>query len=400
MLWIYFSNPGRNSYDLETEDQEKPATYQGCISDMESFSEKDQFQFNETDTTTVIRRSHVRLDLQAAGLGPRPPSVISSDQEYPPLEHKDIPVPSPYAKKLQSEDIVSQSNAECKIQTKSSVEIKNDSISTTEAIKINSTSGEALSDVKVKPSSDGICQKTVSNAKNDQIKISVREKIAKNREEVSGKRSSFAEAESKIDSVDRVTNRGQEMNNFGCIAKESNDEEKKYTTELANSDISNRKECIAVVNNVLNRKTENATEQIQTTWEQEKQKAELAKLRLSENYNNQGSPPAANVQLSQKHSSSRKSLEHSASESSQIEDSDSSDTKTVTNLECVEMQNNSPKITETSPKIGVNHITPVTPDTMTPDEAENLLSSRWVYLFMRVRKGIFNLWCVRMHLKL
>ncbi|CAL1678577.1 unnamed protein product [Lasius platythorax] len=371
----------RNSYDLETEDQEKPAAYQGCISDMESFSEKDQFQFNETDTTTVIRRSHVRLDLQAAGLGPRPPSVISSDQEYPPLEHKDIPVPSPYAKKLQSEETVSQSNTECKIQTRSSAETKSDSAA--EVIKINSTSGEALSEAKAKPSSDGVCQKTVSNAKNDQIKISVREKIAKNREEVSGKRSSFVEAESKIDSVDRVTNRGQETNNFGSIAKESNDEEKKYTTEVANSDISNRKECIAAVNNVLNRKAEIA-EQIQTTWEQEKQKAELAKLRLSENHN-QDSPPAPNVPP-QKHSG-RKSIEHSASESSQIEDSDSSDTKTVTNLECatMDMQNNSPKITETSSKTGVNHITPVTPDTMTPDEAENLLSSR--ILEKKIRQG-------------
>ncbi|XP_011253665.2 uncharacterized protein LOC105249703 isoform X5 [Camponotus floridanus] len=362
---------GRNSYDLETEDQEKPATYQSCISDMESVSEKDQFQFNETDTTTVIRRSHVRLDLQAAGLGPRPPSVISSDQEYPPLEHKDIPVPSPYAKKLQSEDTVPQSNAECKIQTKPSTETKNDS-DTTE-VKINSTSEDSLSEAKVKSSSDGVCQKTVSNAKNDQIKISVREKIAKNREEVSGKRSSFVEAESKIDSVDKVTHRNQEMNNFGSIAKESNDEEK-YTTELvANSDVSNRKDCIAAVNNVLNRKTEDV-EQIQTTWEQEKQKAELAKLRLSENYN-QGSPLTSNV-ISQKHSG--KKIEHSASESSQIDDSDSSDTKTVTNVECVTMdtQNNSPKLTETPSKTGVNHIAPVTPDTMTPDEAENLLSSR------------------------
>ncbi|XP_050461010.1 uncharacterized protein LOC126856506 isoform X4 [Cataglyphis hispanica] len=360
---------GRNSYDLETEDQEKPATYQG----METVSEKDQFQFNETDTTTVIRRSHVRLDLQAAGLGPRPPSVISSDQEYPPLEHKDIPVPSPYAKKLQSEDTVSQSNPECKIKTKLSAEIKNDS-DTTEVIKINSTSTEVLSEIKPKPSSDGVCQKTVSNAKNDQIKISLREKIAKNKEEVSDKRSSFVEAESKVDSVDKVTHRSQEMNNFGSIAKENKDEEK-YTTEVANSDISNKKDCIAAVNNVLNRKTEENVEQIQTTWEQEKQKAELAKLRLSENYN-QGSPLASNV-LSQKHSG-RKSIEHSASESSQIEDSDSSDTKTVTNIECVtmDMQNNSPRLTETPSKTGVNHITPVTPDTMTPDEAENLLSSR------------------------
>lgn len=370
---------------METEDQEKPATYQSCISEMDSVSEKNQFKFNETDTTTVIRRSHVRLDLQAAGLGPRPPSVISSDQEYPPLEHKDIPVPSPYAKKLQSEEAVSPSNTECKIQTKlpSTENVKNHSSNAVETIKINSIPvTEAMSEAKVKSTGDGVCQKTVSNAKNDQIKISVKEKIAKNREEVSGKRSSFAEAESKMDSVEKTTysgtNRGQEASGLGLIAKENKDEEK-YATEVSKSEISSsRKECIAAVNSVLNKKaSENVVEQPQTTWEQEKQKAELAKLRLSENYNQSTSPlPASNV-LSQKHSG-RRSNEYSTSESSLIEDSDSSDTKTVVNsTECAttELQNNSTAL-ETPSKANVNHITPVTPDTMTPDEAENLLSSR------------------------
>ncbi|XP_024881567.1 uncharacterized protein LOC112460877 isoform X4 [Temnothorax curvispinosus] len=360
---------GRNSYDLEAEDQDKPATYQSCVSGTESLSEKDQFKFNETDTTTVIRRSHVRLDLQAAGLGPRPPSVISSDQEYPPLEHKEIPVPSPYAKKLQqSEEIVSQSNIECKTQSKPNTEAKNHG--STEALKINTTSAEDTLETKVKSSSDGVCQKTVSNAKNDQIKISVREKIAKNREEVSGKRSSFVEAESK-DNVDKAAIRSQEMNSFGLITKESKDEEK-YVTEVAKSEVSSRKECIAAVNSVLSRKMEKEMDQPQTTWEQEKQKAELAKLRLSEN-NNQDSTPST---PSQRHSN-KKSNDQS-SESSQFEDSDSSDTKTVTNVECVarEMQDNSVRIAETASKNNVNHITPVTPDTMTPDEAENLLSSR------------------------
>lgn len=373
---VFLSNQGRNSYDLETEDQEKPATYQSCVSDIESLSEKDQFKFNETDTTTVIRRSHVRLDLQAAGLGPRPPSVISSDQEYPPLEHKNIPIPSPYAKKLQqSEETVSQNNVECKTQSKPSTETKNNS-NAAEVIRINSAAPtETAPEAKAKPGNDGLCQKTVSNAKNDQIKISVKEKIAKNKEEVSGKRSSFVEAESKVDSMDKGGGRGQDINNFGLIAKESKDEEK-YITEVGKSEISNRKECIAAVNSVLSKRLE-SMEQPQTTWEQEKQKAELAKLRLSENYN-QGASLASSA-LSQRHSG-RKSIEHSASESSQHDDSDSSDTRTIVNVDCAtaEVQNiDAAEVAEKSPtKISANHITPVTPDTMTPDEAENLLSSR------------------------
>ncbi|KAL6254933.1 hypothetical protein P5V15_014275 [Pogonomyrmex californicus] len=373
----------RSSYDLETEDQDKSATYQSCMTSTENFTEKDQFKFNETDTTTVIRRSHVRLDLQAAGLGPRPPSVISSDQEYPPLEHKDIPVPSPYAKKLQqNEEIVLQNNVECKTQLKSNAEAKNHN-STVEAMKINTTSVETMLETKTKSSNDGLCQKTVSNAKNDQIKISVREKIAKNKEEVSGKRSSFVETESKANSVDKTTIRNQEVNNFGLISKESKDEEK-YITEMAKSEVSSKKECITTVNSVLSKKLEKEVDQPQTTWEQEKQKAELAKLRLSEN-NNQGSSLASST-FSQRHSS-KKFNEQFVSESGQFDDSDSSDTKTVTNIECTEkeMQNNSTGITETSSKTSINHITPVTPDTMTPDEAENLLSSR--ILEKKIRQG-------------
>ncbi|XP_014488126.1 PREDICTED: uncharacterized protein LOC106751663 isoform X3 [Dinoponera quadriceps] len=383
---------GRNSYDLETEDQEKPATYQSCTSEMESLSEKDQFKFNESDTTTVIRRSHVRLDLQAAGLGPRPPSVISSDQEYPPLEHKDIPVPSPYAKRAQSEEAVPSNNAECNAQIKlpSTEPAKNHS-SNPVVETINSVPTEAVSEAK--PTGDGVCQKTVSNAKNDQIKISVREKIAKNREEVSGKRSSFAEAESKMDerTSHGVTKRDDQeaAAGLGLIAKENTDEEK-YATEVSKSEVSgSRKECIAAVNSVLMSKKAAVAPQEhveQTTWEQEKQKAELAKLRLSENYNQPSSPlPAANA-LTQRHSG-RRSNDYSASENSLIEDSDSSDTKTVVNsTECAPTEALSNSVPpETPSKAGVNHITPVTPDTMTPDEAENLLSSR--ILEKKIRQG-------------
>lgn len=331
----------------------------------------------------------MRLDLQAAGLGPRPPSVISSDQEYPPLEHKDIPVPSPYAKRLQNEETVSSSNAECKAQAKlpSTEQAKqNHSSNTVETIKINSVPvTETISEAKVKSSaSEGVCQKTMSNAKNDQIKISVKEKIAKNREEVSGKRSSFTETESKIDSVDKVTygvaNRSQETSSLGFTAKESKDEEK-YTTEVVSkSEISSsRKECIAAVNSVLmSKKAQENVEQPQTTWEQEKQKAEMAKLRLSENYSQPASPLPASSVISQRHSG-RRSNEYSTSESSLMDDSDSSDTKTVVNsTECAptEEPNDTVAPVETPSKVSVNHITPVTPDTMTPDEAENLLSSR------------------------
>lgn len=358
---------------------------------MENLSEKDHFKFNETDTTTVIRRSHVRLDLQAAGLGPRPPSVISSDQEYPPLEHKDIPVPSPYAKKLQqNEEAVSQSNTECKIQTRYiNTETKNHS-NAAEA-KINSASVEAVEpEMKIKFSNDGIYQKTASNMKNDQIKINIKEKIMKNMEEASNKRLNFVETEGKVDSMDKMTfsntNRNQEASGLKLTAKESKDEEK-YVAEVAKTEVSsNRKECIAAVNSVLmSRKSVENIEQPQTTWEQEKQKAELAKLRLSENYGQPVSSLAATA-FSQKHSSKR-SNEYSTSESSLNEDSDSSDMKTIVAnpTECIDtvttqVENNTSitttEITETPSKTGGNHIILVTPDTMTPDEAENLLSSQ------------------------
>jgi len=312
----------------------------------------------------------VRLDLQAAGLGPRPPSVISSDQEYPPLEHKDIPVPSPYARKLQqNEETLSQSNLECKTQSKLNAEVKNYTVA--ETTKINST--EVVPETKVKLSNDGMCQKLVSNAKNDQIKISVEEKIAKNREEVSGKRSSFVEAEGKAENIDKVINCSQEVSQENSLIKEDRNEEK-YITEVIKSEVNSRKDCIAAVNSVLSKRTESIN-QPQTTWEQEKQKAELAKLRLSENYSQNSSigQPSA---ISQR-PPSRKSNEYFGSESSQIEDSDSSDTKTITNAECVmEMQNNIVTAAETPSKTIINHVTSMTPDTMTPDEAENLLSSR------------------------
>lgn len=367
---------------METEDQEKPATYHSCVSEMEDTSEKDQFKFNETDTTTVIRRSHVRLDLQAAGLGPRPPSVISSDQEYPPLEHKDIPVPSPYVKKLQqNEESALRSDAECRIQSKPNVEdnfAKNQHI-VLEQMKINST--ETHQNAVIKSRVDDVCQKTVSNAKNDQIKISVKEKIAKNREEVSGKRSSFADAEGKLDSVDKSvsgTNSIFEASNLELLGKESAVDDEKRTKEVLKPVLNSKKECVAAVNSVFSKKTDNI-QQPQTTWEQEKQKAELAKLRLTEN-----TQPTASLGIISQKNSSRKqqSTECITSESGFVEDSDSSDTKTVINADCVRMdaqittQNNSGGIMTTPLKSSIDHITPMTPDTMTPDEAENLLSSR------------------------
>lgn len=85
---------------MEPEEIDKPTTYKEKIMYEANHAERETSKFCEGDTATVIRRSHVRVELPAAGLGPRPPSVISSDQEYPSLEHKDIPVPSPYARKL------------------------------------------------------------------------------------------------------------------------------------------------------------------------------------------------------------------------------------------------------------------------------------------------------------
>ncbi|XP_076752952.1 protein phosphatase 1 regulatory subunit spinophilin isoform X2 [Xylocopa sonorina] len=438
---------GRNSYDLQPEEQETPATY------TESTAEKDSLEknskFSETDTTTVIRRSHVRVDLQAAGLGQRPPSVVSSDQEYPPLEHKDIPIPSPYAKKKQQNQEVSTQNSDVKPQTKISVEenaiIKNDSTrschnkisqdSNQDHARVNSVITEVNQNITLDNKSksnvanerhtfsETVCQKTVSNAKNDQIKISVREKLAKNKEEVSGKRSSFAEVDNKVDQTEKAILNANQCSIVSNIHSTENLSEKlsNKETELDDSahseniskfvsKTSSKKEYVTLagdavpkpssqtISTILNRSI-GEIDQPQTTWEQEKQKAELAKMRLQENtststaqqINIPQSMPSAIV--NQQHMEKRQSNEHIVAETSIHDDSDSSDTKTITNLEHapamdvknVMEHNNSKTMTEIVSKPIMNQTISITPDTMTADEAENLLSSR--ILEKKIRQG-------------
>ncbi|XP_060819796.1 uncharacterized protein LOC132909168 isoform X3 [Bombus pascuorum] len=439
---------GRNSYDLQHEEQEKPAAYTESIAEKDSLEKNSKF--NESDTTTVIRRSHVRVDLQAAGLGQRPPSVVSSDQEYPPLEHKDIPIPSPYVKKMQQNQEVSTQNDEDKPQVNTNVEenalIKTDSTkschnkisqdSNQDHVRINSTITEGNQNVvldnKSKSNianerhtfSETVCQKTVSNAKNDQIKISVREKLAKNKEEVSGKRSSFVEVDNKVDQIEKDYLNTNQCSIVPSVQSADNSPEKSINKEaelddaahsentlkfmsktnnkkefitLAGDTVSSSKSNSQTISNILNRSIEQL-DQPQTTWEQEKQKAELAKLRLQENTSTstvqqinipQNVSPAI---VAQQHIEKKQLNEHIVSENSVHDDSDSSDTKTVTNLEHtpamdvkhVMEQNDSNTATENLSKAITNQI-PVTPDTMTADEAENLLSSR--ILEKKIRQG-------------
>ncbi|XP_054014993.1 uncharacterized protein LOC128895960 isoform X2 [Hylaeus anthracinus] len=436
---------GRNSYDLEPEEQEKPATYAESIREKD-VSEKNS-RFNEPDTTTVIRRSHVRVDLQAAGLGHRPPSVVSSDQEYPPLEHKDIPIPSPYARKMQQNQEVSTQNNEGKPQMKTNVEenvlIKTDSTischnkishdSNHDHARANSVITEVNQNVvldnnKSKSNitnerhtfSETVCQKTVSNAKNDQIKISVREKLAKNKEEVSGKRSSFAEVDNRVDQTDKAilnTSQCSTISNThsseNLINKPINNEELDEAVRPVNASefllkSGSQKEYITLagntiqppnsqtVNNIINRSIEES-DQPQTTWEQEKQKAELAKLRLQESTPVMNTVQKANVPQNvspaviAQHIEMKQAVEHVTSENSLHDDSDSSDTKTITNLEYgpgMDMKNVNEHISKTAmetSKTNVNQTVPITPDTMTADEAENLLSSR--ILEKKIRQG-------------
>lgn len=411
---------------------------------MESIAEKDSFEksskFNEPDTTTVIRRSHVRVDLQTSGLGQRPPSVVSSDQEYPPLEHKDIPIPSPYAKKMQQSQETATQNSEVKPHVKTNIEenalIKIDSTkschnkisqdSNQDLVRINSVITEGNQNIVLDNKSksnivnerhtfpESVCQKTVSNAKNDQIKISVREKLAKNKEEVSGKRSSFAEVDNKVDQTEKVILNTSQCSVVSSAQSTEGLSEKLINKETEISDVihsentskfmskpDNKKEFITLagdavpppksstqtISNILNRSTEEI-DQPQTTWEQEKQKAELAKLRLQENTSTvQQINVPQNVSptiVTQQHVEKKQLNEHIVSESSIHDDSDSSDTKTITNLEhipAVDVKNaieqNDAKITtENRSKAIANQTIPVTPDTMTADEAENLLSSR------------------------
>ncbi|KAK2583696.1 hypothetical protein KPH14_009620 [Odynerus spinipes] len=424
---------GRNSYDLASEEQEKPATYTEIITEDFNAAEKES-KFSETDTTTVVRRSHVRVDLQAAGLGQRPPSVVSSDQEYPPLEHKDIPIPSPYAKRVQqSQENALQSKADNKAYTKSStgtnsVKIGQEKVihNVQESAKVNvipeETNQSKTFDNKSQSNisnekqllSENMCQKTISNVKNDQIKSSAREKLAKNKEEVSGKRSSFIEGGNKMDQIDNVSLNNSEHASISTTHTVNNITEPNIntTTELHESkyltDPSN-----AITKTITNRsnvsldrssKSSNFAsskniEEIhpQTTWEQEKQKADqLAKLRLSENalVNSVQQVNISPIPTSQKHVDKKQISEPPTSENSLIDDSDSSDTKTITNVENIpsaeiadinNQQELKSAIEETPCKSNISQTVPITPDTMTADEAENLLSSR--ILEKKIRQG-------------
>ena len=406
---------------METEEPEKPTSYTERILDKDENAEKDS-KFSETNTATVIRRSHVRVELPAAGLGHRPPSVVSSDQEYPPLEHKEIPVPSPYVKRIQQSQEQAKSKSLAKVENKSNVDTKPSSkdLNSTkppqdgiyrfqQATVTNSApkdnqgfspeNNTFQSEVtKEKQSVDLQCQKTVANAKNDQIKVSVREKLAKNKEEVSGKRASFTDFENKADYLDKSnTSTNQYSNNAtnqsSNLYKEPSNVEKDVCDKHATFDLLSR-------NNVEIERASEVTEQIgktdkvnssisagldkeveesvQTTWEQEKQKAEMAKLRQTENSLMPGNVLGDKTQV-RIASPLRKDLleDQKVSDNSLIEDSDSSDAKTVTNLESLpslETQNlNGPVETI---KLITSQVVTVTPDTMTPDEAENLLSSR------------------------
>ncbi|XP_012270430.1 uncharacterized protein LOC105694386 isoform X2 [Orussus abietinus] len=442
---------GRNSYDLEMEEPEKPTTYIEKILDDEDIAEKES-KFNETDTATVIRRSHVRVDLPAIGMGQRPPSIVSSDQEYPPLEHKDIPVPSPYARRLQQNQEASVQNKsepkthiKCNPESKSQVKISSDEKPQSgyqsqlapdgvykfqQATVTNSLPEEAenasLDNRKVKPDPsidkqilpDSLCHatnaKTVSNAKNEQIKVSVREKLAKNKEEVSEKRSSFTETECKSDYVDKSSvsvNQSSSVSssrdNSNLLKQSANKEPSQIEAQpnsihsFSRSD-SNNSEPVTTAfpeqsvtrlhfqgsNSVLNKSADDS-DQKQTTWEQEKQKAEMAKLWMKENAtsnaNQQMAKPRIAAISDKKVQESDSKEEPKETENSVVEDSDSSDAKTITNLESLTSVENQNGQQETPPKRMGRQLIPVTPDTMTADEAENLLSSR--ILEKKIRQG-------------
>ncbi|XP_024937073.1 uncharacterized protein LOC107264152 isoform X2 [Cephus cinctus] len=450
---------GRNSYDLETEEPEKPTSYTEKILVDEINTEKES-KFSETDTATVIRRSHVRVELPAAGLGQRPPSVVSSDQEFPPLEHKDIPIPSPYTKRIQQsqetsttsrkkseskvtgrpgaaeekQQLISESHLQqvkCEDKSQDGVyKFQQATVTTTvqdeEKTEKEKSMVEAVSEKLTMHETH--CQKTVANARNDQIKVSVREKLAKNKEEVTEKRSSFTEAEHKADVLDKSSSstnqypvvpsnrtKANSIKQSGASEESVPNETKCTSDALTTSTRSNLNDSSKVSGSAFDpsslirsshvespatgsRKDPlDDSEQPQTTWEQEKLKAEMAKLRLSETgssnltQSSNKSQSQAAALISQKYQDPSSADEQKDSENSLVEDSDSSDAKTITNLESLtSLENRSLNGQQEMParvpnKNVVASVTPMTPDTMTADEAENLLSSR--ILEKKIRQG-------------
>lgn len=382
------------------------------------------------------------MDVPAAGLGQRPPSVISSDQEYPPLEHKEIPVPSPYARRIQqqqqTQELHGQSKAGPKTPPKSTAILEagkttarsntehttesnckgqdvykfQEAVITNERVAVEPPRNETplinekiMTDIGKERQSltDVQCAKTVSNAKNDQIRVSMREKLAKNKEEVSEKRSSFSEVDKPNNHTDRAVfpsvttpSPGVTVNQLNSALTErlDNSKDANYTPGTVNFITRNSVNEIGKISiDTLDKanvdRDNDELEQVQTTWELEKQKADqLAIMRLSENSvadlsrhftrSQSSTPPVSASPIQTKENDV--SDDHRESESSLMEDTDeSSDAKTITNLEgppALENDDSNRRYETPVKPVVVSQAATVTPDTMTPDEAENLLSSR------------------------
>lgn len=389
--------PGRNSYDLEIEDSDKPTIYTEKTADHEFSPDK---PFSETDTATVIRRSHVRVDLPAAGLGQRPPSVVSSDQEFPPLEHKDIPIPSPYAKRLQNAQ-----NLESTRESKTSTNVvppegiykRHDIPSGDNSSQDNSvTKSEAPSGDSVSKTNNQELLLTV-NATNDQINNSKQETFAKSKEvyetaATSGFGDTKLRTSTNQSSNASTTNQDKSMTDFiNSTTKNSFNEQDKIDTTIINSNTTNSK-MKTDTNFDMSNKIFNKSQQLdnsgqpQTTWEQEKLKADqIAATKAQHLSSNQFLSKSQVVGSAENHQEQHVSSSHDAkltgddkeADNSIQEDSDSSDAKTVTNVESlpnrIRQNLNGQDSTPVKPR---TQVPPVTPDTMTADEAENLLSSR------------------------
>lgn len=308
-------------------------------------------KFVETDAATVVRRSHVRMDITSVGIGNRPPSVISSDQEFLPLEHKDIPIPSPYAKRYQE-----NRNDECK---------KNSRVAAVKNALEKDNNSLIINEIK--------CQKTVSNAKNDQIKTSICKKLAKSKGEVCDKRNSFTE-------IEKTTPPPIEF------ANETIDSQEKLKNTIIIK--TNKNEKITINNDKDDKDDEDNDddeEQKKTTWELEKQKIDqLVAIRSLENLNdttNKIDMTISKITISH--------VDNDETENSLIEDTDSSESKTITNIDLskykIDNNTTNKKLIKTSPKNNIIIPGVMTPDTMTADEAENLLSSK--ILEKKIRQG-------------
>ncbi|XP_046753649.1 uncharacterized protein LOC124416534 isoform X2 [Diprion similis] len=434
---------GRNSYDLEIEDSDKPTIYTEKIVDHEFSPEK---PFSETDTATVIRRSHLRVDMPAAGLGPRPPSVVSSDQEYPPLEHKDIPIPSPYAKRLQHAQIsesTTQSKQGHQPKTENVEQGKGGAPQQDTLYKFQETAANQSSSLQTAMTKSPNLIDSFSQipkpeiplcATNDQLNSSKQEAVADNKE--------ISEATNNVTDPKtmqhKTVNLEKSVTSTNQSLKASTNQDKNYSngtksmTDFINSatkDNFNENETISITtttnttatattttttntskmrsdinalknsnldgSNKTNMSKVDVLGQSQTTWEQEKLKADQIAATKLQQVSNKFLSKAQVVESTdnyqEQHVSS--SFEHKLAsdekvfESSLQEDSDSSDAKTITNMESlsphVKQSMNGQDATPIRPR--ASQATPVTPDTMTADEAENLLSSR--ILEKKIRQG-------------